>query len=136
MGTSLMTCSIEQFRYISVLHLQRRGLLMDPLIHFRNKDVLYFPGGCRGESHLRRMIFNLQTEFFPLLKSMLHMTRVSRRNLYGNLIILVTTRREEKRTIRKSWWYLDIHMSWSFEYDVLFTTHIALCIIMQFLTGF
>lgn len=66
---------------------------MDSLIHFRNKDILYFPGGCRGESHLRRIILNLQTEFFSLLKSMLYVTHL--------VIIFMTiyVARQEKKNV-------------------------------------
>jgi len=67
-----MTCSIEQFRYIGILHLQWGRLLMDSLIHFRNENILYLPGGRCGKSHVRHVILDLQT-VFPIWKMYWHM---------------------------------------------------------------
>lgn len=89
---------------------------MDSLIHFRNKDVLYFPGGCCGESHLRRVILNLQTKFCFFLKSTLHVA-----HFVIIFMAIYVVRQEKKRAIRKSWRYLDMYTSQNFKHDALFT---------------
>lgn len=61
-----MTCAVEELWDVSVLHLQRGRLLMNPFVHFGHEHILDLPHGRGRKFDPRHFLLHLQTHSLEL----------------------------------------------------------------------